>query len=124
RSVFGTSDTAEFYAGFILESFEHTGVRRVLSVGAGDGSIEIGVANALRARGATGFRIDCLELSPVLVERAEKSIRQNDLTQQVFPQVCDINQWQPDASYGAVMAHHSLHHIVELEHLFGAIDTV
>ena len=123
RSVFGTSDTAAFYAGFILESFERTGIRRVLSVGAGDASIEISAANAVRARGAGAFRIDCLELSPVLVERAEHSIRQNGLAQEVLPQVCDINQWQPDAVYGAVMAHHSLHHIVELEHLFAAIDT-
>ena len=122
RSVFGTSDTAEFYAAFILESFGKTGIRRVLSVGAGDASIEIGVANALRARGATGFRIDCLELSPVLVERAEHSVRQHGLAQELFPQLCDINRWQPDAVYGAVMAHHSLHHIVELEHLFAAIE--
>jgi SAM-dependent methyltransferase len=123
RSVFGTSDTAEFYAGFILESFERTGILRVVSIGAGDASIEISVANALRARGAAGFRIHCLELSPVLVERAEQAVRQNGLTGEVFLQVCDINQWRPDAIYGAVMAHHSLHHIVELEHLFAAIDT-
>jgi len=123
RSVFGTSDTAEFYAGFILESFERTGIRRLVSIGSGDASIEIAVAHALRARGLSGFRIDCLELSPVLVERAEQSVTQAGLAQEIFPQICDLNRWQPDATYGAVMAHHSLHHIVDLEHLFDAIDT-
>ncbi len=87
RSVFGTSDTAEFYAGFILESFERTGIRRLVSIGSGDASIEIAVAHALRARGLSGFRIDCLELSPVLVERAEQSVTQAGLAQEIFPQI-------------------------------------
>jgi SAM-dependent methyltransferase len=123
RSVFGVSGTTEFYVNFLVESFSRTGINRVLSIGAGDASIEIGIANALRARGLTEFHIDCLELSPVLVERAADAIRQNALRQEVLATVCDINLWQPDATYGAVMAHHSLHHIANLEHVFAAIDT-
>jgi len=123
RSVFGAASPTEFYVNFILESFGRTEVNRVLSIGAGDAAIEIDIANALRARGLTGFRIDCLELSPILVERAAAAIRQHGLLEEMSALVSDINQWRPSATYGAVMAHHSLHHIADLEHVFAAIDT-
>lgn len=123
RSVFGASGTTEFYTNFISEGFAKTGINRVLSIGAGDAGIEIGIAKALRARGVAELRIDCLELSPVLVDRAARAIRQDGLQNEVSALVCDLNQWQPDTIYGAVMAHHSLHHVVGLEHLFAAVDT-
>jgi hypothetical protein len=95
RSVFGVSGTTEFYVNFLVESFSRTGINRVLSIGAGDASIEIGIANALRARGLTEFHIDCLELSPVLVERAADAIRQNALRQEVFATSIYGSRMQP-----------------------------
>ena len=122
RAVFGVSGTADFYAGFIAEAIANTGVGRVLSIGAGDATTEIAVARALRARGIAEFRIDCLEISPVLVARADAAIRRHEVTDLVRASLCDINEWRPDASYGAVIAHHSLHHIVALERVFDGID--
>ena len=37
-----------------------------------------------------------------------------------FTQI-DINQWQPEGKYDVVIAAHSLHHFLALEHLFNAI---
>jgi SAM-dependent methyltransferase len=80
------------------------------------------VADRLLAMGAGGFTLHCLELSPHLIERARAAIERRGLSRHVVPRQADINRWQPDARYAAVMANHSLHHLVELEHVFSAVE--
>jgi SAM-dependent methyltransferase len=96
---------------------------RFLSIGSGDCSVEIGVAQSLVERGLEEFTIECMDLAPNLQERAEKSIRDAGLTRFFELVTCDFNYWKPEVSYDGIMANHVLHHIVELEGLFEKIHS-
>lgn len=43
------------------------------------------------------------------------------MERQVLPLQGDFNRWSPDGLYDAVIANQSLHHVLELEHLFEAV---
>ena len=120
-SVMGVDSVVDFYVKPFAEvcNTEHG---RLLSVGAGDCGLEINVAAKLRKQGVEAFELHCLELSPVLLERAETSIQKSGLGAHIKLHEVDINRWQPNDSYIGVMANHSLHHFVKLESIFSVID--
>lgn len=91
---------------------------RLLSIGSGDASVEIEVARLLAARGIHDFTIECAELSPHLNVRASEQVRAAGLERHLTLLEVDINTWVAHGRYDGAMAHHSLHHIVELEHVF------
>jgi SAM-dependent methyltransferase len=123
NAVTGADGIAEFYARPLAEAIGAAGSSaRLLSIGAGDCSLEIEVAERLLALGAGDFTLHCLELSPHLIARARAAIERRGLAPHVVARQADINRWQPDARYAAVMANHSLHHLVELEHVFSAVE--
>src|SRR5439155_24060753 len=68
------------------------------------------------------FRLDGLDLSPILIDRFEHSVTKSDLRQLVFPRVADLNEASLAEPYDVIMANHSLHHIVDLEKLFELIE--
>jgi hypothetical protein len=71
--------------------------------------------------GLSDFEITCLELSPYQVERACLEIKARGLDTHVVVDKVDLNTWNPaEGIYSGIMAHHSLHHMVELEHIFSA----
>lgn len=94
---------------------------RVVSVGAGNGEIELMVAGLLRERGVDGVRIECLDINPAMLERCAQAAQAAGLHEVVLPLQGDFNRWQPDGQYDVVMANQALHHVVELEALFDAI---
>jgi SAM-dependent methyltransferase len=122
RQVFGSDTIAGCYATQLSEAVNRCGVADVVSLGSGDCSLEIKVAQALRQRDERPFRITCLELSPILVERARRAIGKAEIDDVVQVLPSDLNRDLPlSHPVGAFMAHHSLHHIVALETLFGQI---
>jgi len=122
RQVFGSDTIAGCYAKQLSEAVNRSGVADVVSLGSGDCSLEIEVAQAVRLRGERPFRITCLELSPILVERARRAIAKAKFDDVVHVVLADLNRELPlSRLVGAFMAHHSLHHIVALETLFGQI---
>lgn len=122
RQVFGSDTVVGCYAACLSQAVERAGVAEVVSLGSGDCSLEIKVAQAARERGGSPFRISCLELSPILIERARRAIRTAGVDDMVHVLPADLNRDLPLAQpVGAFMAHHSLHHIVALETLFGQI---
>jgi len=130
QSVLGVDSISGFYVEHIRERAArntHQPVR-ILSVGAGDGELEVQIARELLSGGVPAFRLECLELSPILIDRANRSIREAGLQEHVTMVRADINSWSPLGSstgaYTAVLANHILHHVVELEALFDSISTV
>lgn len=120
-SVFGIESVNDFYAEAVREvSQDFSRTVRILSVGCGDGTVEIELANSLRAQGAD-FRLDGADLSPVLIDRFRGSVDANGLGGCVFPTVEDLNRVSGGEQYDVVMANHSLHHIMDLEKIFDFI---
>jgi hypothetical protein len=126
NAVFGVDSMTAFYAEHILERVTVTPepVTRILSIGAGDAELEVDVAQHLLSRGIT-FRLECLELSPVLIERANRRISEARLSSHVFVIRSDLNSWsatqRSSRHYTAVLANYILHHIVELESLLEGV---
>jgi len=126
KAVLGVDSVPGFYAEHIRERAVRTGPRvaRVLSIGAGDAELEVQIAQQLLAGGLSAFRLECLELSPILIERANGRLREAGLAAHVAMVQADLNSWSPDPSSGpvtAVLANHILHHVVELEALFANV---
>ncbi len=122
REVFGTSSIPDLFAGELLAAIERSQNRRVASLGAGDCAVEIQVAKRIVDAGRTDFEFICYELSPVLVDRGRAAIAAVGLDKMVRVVQQDLNTpVSIDGVLAGFMAHHSLHHVVDLESLF---DTV
>lgn len=122
-AVTGQANTVEFYADYFQRSLNESDSNFLVSVGSGDCSIEIGVVKSLLSRQQRNFFFICLELSPPLIARARKKIDEEGLGDIITVAQTDLNSWQPRYKFAGVMAHHSLHHILNLEHLFELIRT-
>ncbi len=94
---------------------------RILSVGSGNGDLEIRVAAAMVNAGHTNFTIECMDINPHMLERTLEDARSQGVQAHIKTREDDFNRWTPDRSYDVIMANQSLHHVLELEHLFGAI---
>jgi SAM-dependent methyltransferase len=90
----------------------------ILSIGSGDGSIEIAVARALLDRGVSDFKFVCAELSPILLANMRQKVSEAHLASHFEAVEADLNRIVISGPFAMIMANHSLHHIVELEHLF------
>jgi SAM-dependent methyltransferase len=95
--------------------------KRFLSIGAGNCDTEIRVAQMLVNSGRTNFTIECLEINTDMLERGHARATTTSLSDQLAFACSDFNTWQATHAYDGVMANQSLHHVVELEHLFDAV---
>jgi hypothetical protein len=120
RQVFGVTSFGDAYANCFLECARIApGRPTFLSLGCGDGAVEIDVAQRLQAAGLADFDFLCLDLSPILLERFAQQLPQA-LAGCITLRNADINQSAPGQNFNAIMANHSLHHMVELEGIFAA----
>jgi len=98
-----------------------TQTRRILSIGAGECKIEIAVAKTLKAMKVDGFVIDCTDLSGIRLARGREEAEKEGMSDHLEFLEVDMNRWDTPRRYAAVMAQHTLHHIVELETLFESV---
>lgn len=122
--VLGVSNVFELYSIYFKESL---GVikdnNHLLSVGCGDCSFETAVAQDLLSKGVKEFVFECLDISPHLVQKSRERVESSGLGKHFRIIQVDINQWIPDKIYCGVMAHQSLHHVMELERLLCGIKS-
>ena len=120
----GFSNPDQFFALFLERSFAETMSRpaKFVSVGCGNCDTEVRVARLLLDRGVSDFTIECLDINADMLERGRAMAKENGVATQILPMQGDFNRWRPSHSYDAVMANQSLHHVVELEHLFSAVS--
>lgn len=97
------------------------GERCFVSIGAGHCDLEIRLAQRLIASGRDRFVVEALEVNRSMIDAALARVASAGVAAQVRPQRCDVNTWTPARVYDAVIANHSLHHLVALEHLFDGI---
>ena len=122
REVFGTGNIAALYATRFREAMDkQADSNRVLSIGAGDCRVEVAIAKKMLELGGGGFVIDCTDLSGQRLERGRVLAEAEGVAQYLEFHEVDLNQWSPPHRYAGAMAHHALHHIVELEALFARI---
>lgn len=119
NELFGTSTHIQFYGDPIVRLSGKLGRKvRILSIGSGDGTVELQVARYLvEKRNFTDFQLTGMELSPALVERATGNIDAS-LAGKVGFECGDINAGLVSRSVDVVLFNQVLHHIVELEALF------
>lgn len=122
EQTFGIANCIGIFARSLSDSINLTGNREIASFGAGDGWAEIAIAKQMYADGQRDFVLNCLELSPHLIARGKAAAEEAGLTPCVRFTEADLNTWTPSRQFGAAFAHHSLHHIVNLEHVFGCIQ--
>lgn len=118
REVFGVSSLPEMFVAGLIRDCPKDARLRFLSIGSGDAWLEIEVAQKILAAGFRSFVIECAEISPVMNARASARVASLGLAEHVQLRQVDINTWVPQGWYDGAMAHHSLHHVVELEHVF------
>jgi SAM-dependent methyltransferase len=121
QAVFGLDDLHAIFAAELQASLTASKNTRILSIGSGDGCVEIAIAKRMRASGFADFRFHCLELNPHLIARGKAAAADADLGEHVKFEAADLSHWRAQHNYGAVFAHHSLHHIEALEHVFDQV---
>ena len=122
---YGFSNPDQFFAKYLAEAAQATqsGSARFLSIGSGNCDSEVRIAVLLRQAGRTDFTIECLELSPPMLQRGREDALSQGVAQNLIFTAADFNRWRPSGQYDAVMANQSLHHVLALEHLFDAVKT-
>lgn len=118
EEVFGLGSFSEIYAELFERCFSRTGIRRAISLGPGDGWLEVEIASTLRLRGQRDFQIECVEVSDHLIERGIRRAIDAGVYEHVVFRQADLNDWQADRRVGAYLASQSLHHFVNLESIF------
>ena len=119
-AVFGSHGIANFYVDPLLGKY---GPLEILSVGSGDGELELAIAQNLIAAGRNDFRIHATELSPIRQQRTIERVAQAGLSDRFEFHILDLNKTFVDGQFDLIFAQHVLHHIVELELLFDNIAT-
>jgi SAM-dependent methyltransferase len=94
---------------------------RYVSIGSGNCDLEIRVAKILKDKGLEDFTIECLEINPHMLGRGKELAEAENVESHILFKEADFNSWVPSELYAGVMANHSLHHVTNLEGLFGAV---
>ena len=119
EKVFGTSSIDEAYTQAFIEARQHPArTGQILSVGCGDGAVEIRIAKDIFSRGVKDFNFVCADLSPILLGHLKDAIGREGLSQYFTLVEADLNRIQVPGRFDMIMANHALHHIEGLETLF------
>ena len=94
---------------------------RLVSLGAGNGELELPLAERLAADGIVNLELVLLELNPEMGQRALERAGELGLGDRTRVEQVDLNHWTHSESADIYLANHSLHHIVGLEHLYDEV---
>ncbi len=123
--VFGRPNVFEVYVETFSECIRRAQSRgeraRIVSIGSGDCQVEINIAKRLYAKGDKHFTLIATELSDIRLGRGRQAAEAAGVLQNFEFKVMDLNDFKFDGQYDSFMAHHILHHIVNLEGLFDNI---
>jgi SAM-dependent methyltransferase len=123
EAVFNVTSVRDFYAKPFASRLEAAlGQIKFVSIGSGDCNSEVEITEYLLSLGHRNFSFICLEVSDTLIREAKSKVRAKGLDSHVHVINFDVNRETLDFPVHGFMAHHSLHHIMELERLFSMID--
>ena len=120
---YGFSHPDDLFINYMLKSVSDCMVRKpqFISIGSGNCDTEVRIAKRLKENGVDDFCIECLDLSPVMLERGCELAYNEGVSGNLSFLEKDFNQWQADKEYIGVIANQSLHHIQNLEGVFTEI---
>ena len=124
NEVFDTHSQADFYTRPILEKTAAGGPVTVLSLGSGNGELELGLASDLLRGGVDSFHIEGLEYSRLNVDAANANARAQGLEGKVSFFEGDFNTLAADRERDFVIANQVLHHVSALENLCDALTHI
>lgn len=129
---FQLTDPEQFFFYFSFreckdeEKLERKGKRllRAISIGAGNCDMEARLAKRLLENGCENIIIDCLDINEDMLIRGRDYGEGLGVSKMINPLCMDFNYWNPPkGGYDIVMANQALHHVVDLENLYAAIDS-
>ncbi len=88
---------------------------KVLSLGCGNGDAEIKLLKQVKYQDK--LELIGLDINPTMIERANSLAKENGISYARF-ELQDFNALKIDEKIDVYIANHSLHHMVELEHIF------
>lgn len=119
EAIFNTAGPIDFYAKPISQKAKVSDKTiRVISIGSGDGEIEMKIGELLKSKGVTNFVIEGYELSKDLVEASNKLSCSKSLSDNIRFIRSDLNIEAVEPGVDFVIANQILHHILDLEILF------
>lgn len=122
---FGFSDPNDFFRVYLERLCRAPGRRdgplSFVSIGAGNGDVEVGLARSLLDAGHDGFRLECMDINEDMLERGRQAASEHGVSEHMDFRRGDFNDWRPEGEYDAVIANQCLHHVLELERLFERI---
>lgn len=120
----GVAGPDDFFVQEFLRSWTRSsGPKRFVSLGVGNCDVEARIARHLVDAGRRDFTIDCVDINAVMLRRGLDHARRGGVEAHIVPVEADFNTWTPAVRYDCVMANQSLHHVLQLEHLFDAVST-
>lgn len=90
----------------------------IISLGSGNCDFEISFSLENNVK----CRFTCLEINKDMLKRGITLAKDKNVYDQFKFVECDINNYKIDRKFDIIIAHHSLHHFVNLEHIFEQID--
>ncbi len=123
---FGFSNPDEFFYLQCLKKCQQLTDKKlinILSVGSGNGELEVNIAKHLVENGIKNFVIQCMDINAKMHKRTESLAQEQGVAKHIKTLKADFNKWQPAAQYDIIVANQSLHHVTELEHLFDGIHS-
>ncbi|WP_433408820.1 class I SAM-dependent methyltransferase [Saccharomonospora azurea] len=103
------------------EAAEHGRDAVVLSLGSGNGDQELSWLEALAADGVHNVRVRLLEINHDMQERAAEAAGRLGFADRIEHVETDFNTWKADTEHDVVVAFQVLHHVLDLEHLYGQL---
>ena len=79
------------------------------------------LAKSLTELGYDNFTIECMDINQVMFERGKQLASGQGVADKISFLQADFNLWQATKKYHLILANQSLHHVVELEHLYDHI---
>lgn len=124
-AVFGVPGVFDVYAALLAERIAHAQkmerTAQFVSIGSGDCQVEINIAKRLKAGARGPFVMVATDLSALRLDRARRSAQEAGVLECFEFKTIDFNAFKFDRQFDAFLAHHVLHHIVNLEGLFDTI---
>ncbi len=123
---FGFSHPDGFFKLYAVKAFnekKHNDTMQIVSIGAGNCDTEIRLALGLIESGIKDFIIQCMDINEAMFQRGLAMAKDAGVASHLQFLQADFNGWKSQQLYDLVIANQSLHHVVELEHLFAQIKS-
>lgn len=119
----GFTSVDDFYFRHALKQCfgPRKGPHRIVSLGSGNCDVEVQLGESLLQVGAD-VHVHCLELNPHMLERGEKLAAERGLADRFTFEEANLDEWRPEQEISIALANHSLHHLVQLEEIFAALN--